>query len=437
VIPTNWLTHRARTRPDATAVRDRSGRSLTFRELLARAAPAAEGLRRPDGLCVIELEPGIEHAVAINAAMLAGVPFQTLRPGLPEAERTAALAGAAHFALDPGLLEPGSGREVTTKPGPDPGDALCRILTSGTSGGRRPVALTWANHFCSASASAFRLGVRTEDRWLCCMPVDHVGGLSILIRSLIYGTTAIVHPDFDTDAVAAAIAGDVTIVSLVATQLGRLLACGAPVERPRLLLLGGGPVPGDVLDEALARGANVVQTYGLTEACSQVCTLSVAEASERRGSAGRPLDGTVVEVEAGEIVVGGPTVAPGAVNADGWLRTGDRGRLDADGFLWVEGRLDDLIITGGENVAPEEVEAVLAAHPGVAEAAVFGRPDARWGEAVCAAVVPARGAPASGAEALAEHCRRSLARHKVPKSIEIVSELPRTATGKLLRRELR
>ena len=292
------------------------------------------------------------------------------------------------------------------------------MLTSGTSGTRRPVELSYANHYTGASASAFNLGVRDDDRWLCCMPVDHIGGLSILLRSLIYGTAAVLHERFDCESVAAELEGDVTIVSLVATQLGRLLDAGASLERPRLILVGGGPVPGEMLDEALGRGATVVQTYGLTEACSQVCTLSAADASRKRGSAGRPLAGIEVEVVAGEILVRGPTVAVASTDSEGWLHTGDRGHFDDERFLWVEGRFDDLIVSGGENVAPEEVEEVLRAHPAVADVAVVGRDDPEWGSAVVAVVVPVPDATPTEAE-LIGHCRSALAPFKLPKRVEL------------------
>ena len=213
-------------------------------------------------------------------------------------------------------------------------------------------------------------------------------------------------------------------------MLTRLLDAGAAIERPRALLVGGGPVPDEVLAEALALGGTVVQTYGLTEACSQVTTLSPSDAERKRGSAGRPLLTTHVRIADGEILVQGPTVAPGSADEDGWLHTGDSGRIDAEGFLWVEGRRDDVIVTGGENVAPEEVEEVLAAHPDVVEAAVVGRPDPDWQNAVVAVVV-ARDGGMPEPEELRSWCASRLAPFKVPKSFEVAEELPRTGSGKL------
>jgi O-succinylbenzoic acid--CoA ligase len=289
----------------------------------------------------------------------------------------------------------------------------------------------------SAVGSAFNLGVDPTDRWLCCLPLDHVSGLAIVMRSVIYGTGAVVHDGFEVETVAEALERDwVTLVSLVTTQLTRLLAAGVDLSGPRAVLVGGGPVPLEVLEEATGRGAAVVQTYGLTETTSQVTTLAPQEAPRKLGSAGRPLLTTHLRIQDGEILVQGPIVAPGCLDEDGWLHTGDVGRIDNQGFLYVEDRLGDVIVTGGENVLPAEVEEVLLRHPAVADAAAVGRADAEWQEAVEAIVVLHRGA-AAGPDELRRHCAQSLARYKVPKRFEFVSELPRTSSGKLLRRALR
>jgi O-succinylbenzoic acid--CoA ligase len=179
-----------------------------------------------------------------------------------------------------------------------------------------------------------------------------------------------------------------------------------------------------------------VQTYGMTETASQVTTLSPGEANERKGSAGRPLLTTHLRIQDGEILVQGPTVAPGCADEDGWLHTGDLGRIDEEGFLYVEDRLGDVIVSGGENVLPAEVEEVLLRHPEVADAAAIGRADAEWQEAVTAVVVLRDHAEVS-ADELRDHCASELAGYKVPKRIEFATELPRTASGKLIRRALR
>ena len=197
------------------------------------------------------------------------------------------------------------------------------------------------------------------------MPLFHVSGLSIVMRSVIYGTAAVVHDGFDTDRVAESLEGDgVTVISVVATQLMRLLEADVDLLPLRAVLVGGGPVPDEVLEEALGRGATVVQTYGLTETASQVTTLSPLDAGRKLGSAGRPLLTTHLRIQDGEILVQGPTVAPGVSDEDGWLHTGDIGRIDDDGFLYVTDRMGDMIVTGGENVIPAEIEEVLHAPPG-------------------------------------------------------------------------
>jgi O-succinylbenzoic acid--CoA ligase len=207
-----------------------------------------------------------------------------------------------------------------------------------------------------------------------------VGGLGVLVRSVINQTTAVVHERFDVDRVRATLeAGEVTLVSLVPTMLARLRDAG--LERApglRAVALGGGPVAPGLLDWAAAAGIPVVPVYGMTETCSQVVA----------GIPGRALEGVDMALgDDGEILFRGAMVAAGAVAEDGWLHTGDRGRLDAGGRLYVEDRIKDLIVTGGENVAPAAVEAVLSAHPAVADAGVVGEPDPDWGEAVAAFVV--------------------------------------------------
>src|SRR5205085_4653849 len=269
----------------------------------------------------------------------------------------------------------------------------------------------------------------------------HVGGLSILLRSAIYATTAVVHERFEADRALDALRnGQVTLVSLVAMTLARLLEAGLR-DPPalRCALTGGGPVPASLVERARLAGVPVRLTYGLTESCSQVTTTpAVAAAAAERLSGGPPLFCTRLQIAGdGEILVRGPTVAPAARATDGWLHTGDLGCLDERGWLSVDGRKADTIVTGGENVAPAEVEAVLEAHPGVLEAAVLGRPDAQWGEAVTALVVARPGA-ALDEQALREHCAGLLAPYKVPKQVALTTQpLPRTGSGKLLRRALR
>lgn len=220
------------------------------------------------------------------------------------------------------------------------------------------------------------------------------------------------------------------LVSLVASMLARVLDAVARCGSLRCALIGGGPVAPELMARAAHAGLPLAQTYGLTEACSQVTTSDVGDPT----TAGPPLFCTRVEIEpGGEILVRGPTVAPGAGSP---LRTGDLGALDEAGRLTVTGRRADTIVTGGENVAPAEVEALLEAHPAVAEAAVLGRPHPDWGEAVVALVVMREGMHAD-TDDLRDHCRAHLAGFKVPKAFETVPNLPRTPSGKLRRSALR
>jgi O-succinylbenzoic acid--CoA ligase len=258
------------------------------------------------------------------------------------------------------------------------------------------------------------------------LPLFHVGGLAILIRSAIYATTAVVHERFEAERVNAGLeAGEATLVSLVPTMLLRMREAGlGAAPALRAALLGGGPVPDELLGWAREVGLPVVPVYGMTETASQVVA----------GVPGAPLPGVELAVsDAGEVLIRGPMVARAALAADGWLRTGDSGRLDAQGRLVLEGRLKEMILTGGENVSPTEVEEALLSHPGVADAAVVGLPDAEWGEAVTAFVVLRK--PAAEEELL-DHCRTRLASYKLPRRIEQVAALPRNRAGKLLRDEI-
>nr|MBA3264638.1 AMP-binding protein [Thermoleophilaceae bacterium] len=300
------------------------------------------------------------------------------------------------------------------------------IRTSGTTGAAKAIELTYANHAASALASAGALGTEPGDRWLCPLPLHHVGGLNVLIRSAINRTTVVLHRRFEAERVRATLeAGEVTLASLVPTMLARLRAAGLRrAPGLRAIALGGGPAPADLLGWAAETGIPVVPVYGMTETCSQIVA----------GIPGRPLAGVELAIGADdEILVRGAMVARGAVAADGWLHTGDIGRLDEDGRLHVLGRLKELIVTGGENVAPLEVEQALLAHPAVVDAGVAGLPDPEWGEAVTAFVVLREPA---GADELQAWCRERLAAFKVPKALHEVELLPRNTGGKLLRDRL-
>jgi O-succinylbenzoic acid--CoA ligase len=418
VLVDAWLPRAAARHPDRPAVN-----ALTYAQLEREATAAARRLAargvRPGDRVGLQLPPGEAFCIALHACLLLGavaVPFD-VRLG---AEERLAIAREAAAVVD-GMLE-GDQADLRIDGRHDLDAVAIIVHTSGTGGPPKPIELTFGNWLWSALGSAVALGLDPEERWLCALPLSHVGGLSIVLRSVIAGTTAIVHERFDTDRVLDALrrADGPTVVSLVPTTLQRLLDAG--LRHPpglRWALLGGAPETPALLGRAAAAGVPVATTYGLTEACSQVITL------------GAPLFCTGVRLAAdGEILVSGPTVAPSAGPV---LRTGDVGAWNADGSLHVVGRKADTIITGGENVAPAEVEAVLESHPAVAEAAVHARADREWGEAVVATVV----LRAEAAEdELRRHCAARLAPFKVPKAIRFADALPRTRSGKVARGRL-
>ncbi|MDR7417064.1 MAG: o-succinylbenzoate--CoA ligase, partial [Armatimonadota bacterium] len=324
------------------------------------------------------------------------------------------------------------------------------LYTSGTSHRPKGVLLTYGNHYWNAVGWAQRLGVAEHDTWLVVMPLCHIGGLAILWRAALFGATVVIHEAFDAGAVCAELErARVTLLSLVPTMLRRVLREWGPRPFPgvRAVLLGGGPIPQDLVTQCVEAGIPVAPTYGLTEAASQVTTLHPSEVRRKPGSCGRALPVVEVRVEGGEgeILVRGPTVMVGYWERpeetamglrDGWLHTGDLGRLDEEGYLYVLDRREDLIVTGGENVSSGEVEAVLRMHPAVRDAGVVGIPDPEWGQRVVAAVELVPGTTATEEE-LRAHCARLLAPYKVPKRIGFLPELPRTGPEKVSRAALR
>jgi O-succinylbenzoic acid--CoA ligase len=367
-------------------------------------------------------------ARAVVAAWEAGEAVLPLDVAAPEPELKGLLAAAR-----PTHLLDGDGRR--TVPGGLPAEAgvAAVVATSGTGGDPKLVELGADAIGWSAEATSAALAAGPGDRWLCCVPTSGVAGLAVVARAWRTGLEVEVHDRFEVAAVAGA-AGRATLVSLVPTQLRRLLAAGDQAARFRRVLLGGGPIPAGLAAEAAARGVQLVRTYGLTESFGGMV------------HDGHPLAGAELAIDPGaQVLVRGPMLfrryrgdpeRTAAVLRDGWLHTGDLGRLDPDGRLTLLGRRDDLVISGGVNVHPDEVEAVLAAHPGVAEAAVAGRPDPEWGQRVAAFVVPRDPASPPTLAGLRAFARERLAAAKVPRELVLVSSLPRTPSGKLLRRLL-
>jgi O-succinylbenzoic acid--CoA ligase len=329
------------------------------------------------------------------------------------------------------------------------------LFTSGTTGSPKAAQLSVANLEASACASGENLGTHASQRWLGTLPLFHIGGLAMAVRCARYGATLVLHPRFDPDAAQRALkSGGITHASFVPQTLEAVLdgAQGAFGPAEPVVLLGGGPASPRLLARARAAGLSVLCTYGLTEASSQVCTERPGHA--QGDSAGPPLPGVSVRIvdgagrdvprgAEGEVWVQGPTVmmgyfpaehAPDEALVDGWLRTGDVGMWDDEGGLRLLTRRVDLILSGGENVYPAELEAVLAAHPSVQEAAVVGDQDARWGEVPVAFIVSNGTEALEGLQAFA---RERLAGFKVPKRFERVEFLPRNAMGKVDRAALK
>jgi O-succinylbenzoic acid--CoA ligase len=418
VLVDAWLPRAAARHPDRPALN-----ALTYAELLGEVDGTARRLAgrgvRPRDRVGIALAPGEPFCIALHAVLRLGAVAAPVDLRLGARERARVTEGTAEVIDGPVIGTPAAQARLRDRH--DLEAPAIVVHTSGTSGTPKPVELTYGNWLWSALGSAVALGLDPEERWLCALPLSHVGGLSIVMRSAIYGTTALVHERFDTERVLDALMNDgATMVSVVPTTLQRLLDAGLR-DPPALrwALLGGAPATNALQGRAAAAGVRVAPTYGLTEACSQVTTL------------GAPLFCMKVRIASdGEVLVSGPTVAPGSGPV---IATGDLGEWGPDGALRILGRKADTIITGGENVAPAEVEAVLEAHPGVVEAAVHARAHPEWGEAVVATVVAD---PALEVDDLRAWCAARLASFKVPKDIAFTAALPRTPSGKLVRRDL-
>jgi o-succinylbenzoate---CoA ligase len=482
----DWLARRAETHPSHPALLA-GDVAWTFAELHARVAAGAGALAALGVVAgqrvALLARNGAAFVVAVHALGRLGAVLVPLNTRLATGEIAwqlrdcgAALllhdAEHAGAALAAGVESPGCRLHELGPLGPVGAGGMAKsrerivldavqsiVYTSGTTGRPKGALLTWGNHWWSAVGSALQLGHDARDRWLAPLPLFHVGGLAILMRSVIYGIPALVHDQFDPARVNQAIDEEgATIVSVVATMLGRMLAARGDRPYPptfRCALLGGGPAPRPLLEACARLGVPVSQTYGLTEAASQVATLPPGDALRKLGSAGKPLlptelrierdDGPAPPGEVGEIVVRGPSLTPGYLDRSdatayawrgGWFHTGDLGRLDEEGYLYVLDRRDDLIVSGGENVYPAEVEATLLAHPAVADAGVVGLPHETWGQ-VPVAVIQRRAGVEATAEDLIGHCAAHLANYKVPRAIHWRDTLPRNAAGKLLRRLLR
>lgn len=341
-----------------------------------------------------------------------------------------------------------------------PGAPLAMVATSGSTGRAKLAVLSRRAFAASAAASAERLGWQPDDRWLVAMPLAHVGGFSIVTRCVAARRTLVLEPRFEASSVIEAIVRErVTLLSVVPTMLAALLdadGSGAVLRSVRAMLVGGDAAPRALLDECARLGVSALTTYGLTELCSQVTTQLPREPGVAMTGSGPALSGVVLRIygaegvdaargEVGRVAVGGPTRMSGywqgtgaplvtPFDADGLFDTGDDGYIDSADQLHIEGRRSDLVVTGGENVSPVEVERALEDCAGVRRALVFGLPDERWGQVVACALVLAEDAPFDP-ERVAESIAGRLAPHKRPRRFCVVDALPMASTGKLDRSE--
>lgn len=324
------------------------------------------------------------------------------------------------------------------------------MYTSGTTGKPKGVLQTFGNHFYSAVSSALNLGLSSADKWLCVAPIFHISGFSIIMRGLIYGMTVRLVEKFRAEEIERILANEtVTIMSVVPFMLKKLIQQQNKTNTHynsafRCMLLGGGTIDRETLEICLQRSIPVVQCYGMTETCSQIVALRSVDALLKLGSVGQPLFSTQLKLSKdGEILLKTPALTPGYLNLpnklpskmiDGWYRTGDIGHLDKEGYLYIDGRADEMLISGGENIFPQEVEQVYQRYPQINEVAVVGQNDSVWGQVPVAFVVSDRRLSPTK---LINYGYEHLARYKVPQHYIFVSELPKNASGKIRRFMLR
>jgi O-succinylbenzoic acid--CoA ligase len=375
---------------------------------------------------------GVALARAATAAWDANEAILPVNPHLPAAEIRRLLE-----RTKPTHVIDGDGRSSRPDGMPVPADTAAVMITSGTAGEPKAVELTRTGMETMARGYSAGVGAGPGDNWLACMPLHHVASLGALARAYVTGIAWTVHEHFDVDLVAQAPrVSDATIVSLVPTALQRLLDHNAPLDRYRCVIVGGAPCPESLRARAEAAGVNVVDAYGLTETWG-VFALD-----------GRPIDGVDVSVDptTSEILVRGPVVmrryrddpdqTAAVLGEHGWLRTGDIGTV-VDERVRVIDRLKDIVITGGVNVSPTAVESALALHPAIGDVCVIGVPDSEWGERVVACIVPSEGVHAPTLDDVREFGRASLSGPQLPRELRVVAAIPRSASGKPLRRLLR
>lgn len=490
-----WFARRAEFSPDHTALvfGDRSWTYAAFqRHIDALAAALAEGgVRRGDRVGHLGLNHP-DYLLTLYAAARLGAIFVPLNHRLTGPElrfliRDAGIHTLLHAAAFDGVLagirDDLPCRRYLRAPGDEHGELVTEaagatgaepehhvgaedvaliMYTSGTSGRPKGAMITHANLLASIHGLGLAFETRADDRTLVVAPLFHIGGLNVTtLSALLAGATAVLEHSFDAGRVLRLIGErEITTMFAVPTMLVEMARhpsfAAARLGSLRLVVSGGAPVPAALQARYLERGVRVCAGYGMTEATPLITITPPERAADKAGTVGLPSFFSEVRLvgadgrdaapgEPGEFLVRGPNVMKGYWNrpeataetlAGGWLHTGDIGVRDEDGFYRVVGRVKDMIITGGENVYPAEVEAVLAELPDVADAAVFGVPDDTWGERVVAVVRPADGREPSREEILAALGAR-LARYKLPRRIEFTPDIPRSPSGKVVKSELR
>ncbi|MBN1203982.1 MAG: long-chain fatty acid--CoA ligase [Myxococcaceae bacterium] len=493
----DWLARRAWLSPDRVALIDTlsGGRRITFREWNATANRTARllhdtlGVRRGDRVAVLAMNC-VEYLDLLFACAKLGAILQPLNWRLSPEELKGLLADAEPLVLvygpdfqaqvdavrlhacsvrhvvplvdSPGRLAtdvPFAARDSLADTPPPPleleaGDPWVLCYTGGSTGLPKAAILTHGSITANAANTVVSWGLTAEDVALLNAPLFHTGGLNVFTTPLVYvGGASVVCRGFDVEQVLDLVdRGEVSLVFGVPTMFIELQRHPrfdtVDFSRLKLLISGGAPCPAPVFERFFARGVAFKTGYGLTEAGPNNFWLPPGEVRRKPGAVGVPLFHIEARLEGdgevGELLLRGPHVCAGywrrpeetaRALAGGWLHTGDLAERDADGCYRIVGRVKDLIISGGENIYPAEVESVLAGHPEVAEVAIIGVPDPKWGEVPRALVVPRPGA-ALTAEALLAYCQGRLARYKAPKTVRFVDALPRTAAGKVDRREL-
>lgn len=477
VIP-HWLTKQADLKPDQLALEYNEKESLSFRELYQASQTVARqlaslGVAKGSHVALLS-QNDVHMVITIHALSYLGAVVVLLNTRLSSYElqfqiddaKANLLVTSDQLSYEKEKLEVAQKKtiselqqlpekEVTLQKELTLSDPFTIIYTSGTTGFPKGVVHTYGNHWWSAVGSALNLGLSSQDKWLAVLPLFHVSDLSILFKSVIYGMPVYLMESFEPEKVHDALMNnDITMISVVTVMLQRLLEKldnESYPEKLRCVLLGGGPAPKPMLEQAQKKGVPVFQSYGLTETSSQIVTLSSQDALRKIGSAGKPLVPAQLQIDTpssqgvGEIYVKGPMVTKGYFNnttadqkafQEGWLKTGDLGYLDKEGFLYVVDRRHDLIISGGENIYPSEVESVITELTNVQEVGVTDKPDDKWGEVPVAFVVK-EAQNALDEEAVQTYVRERLASYKVPKEVHFVEELPRNASNKLMRYKLK